>query len=38
MTETELHEAAEREAQAMDWGERRPVVTIEQLPPRHFGI
>ena len=38
LTETELHEAAEREASAMDWGERRPVVTIEQLPPRHFGI
>jgi len=38
MTETELHEAAEREASAMDWGERRPVITIEQLPPRHFGI
>ena len=38
LTETELHEAAEREAGAMDWGERRPVITIEQLPPRPFGI
>ena len=38
MTATELEEAAEREADATDWGERRPVVTIDYLPPRHFGI
>ena len=38
MTETELEEAAEREAGATDWGERRPVVTIDYMPPRHYGI
>ncbi len=38
MTETELSEAAEHEAGTTDWGERRPVVTIDYLPPRHYGI
>ena len=38
LTETELHEAAEREADAFDWGERQPVFAIDYMPPKHYGI
>jgi hypothetical protein len=39
LTETELHEAAEREADAFDWGDRTAVMITDALRrPAHWGI
>lgn len=38
LTETELHEAAEREADAFDWGERAAVLAVNTLRPAHWGV
>ena len=38
LTDTELHDAAVREADAMDWGERRSALATDYMPPRHYGI
>jgi hypothetical protein len=39
LTETELHEAAEREADAFDWGDRATIMVVDTLRrPAHWGI